>query len=75
MNETVTFTDNVGNATLGDVTESDSQIEQVITEEAAVCQHVLRTVSNAIVEVYACNKDISDEASRIAAEMAAKVTG
>ncbi|MGV0790204.1 sensor domain-containing protein [Mycolicibacterium sp. XJ1819] len=60
------------NWTFGDVTEQDSQVSILKTQEASdghACQHVLRAVSNVIIEVMACHDHITDEADRIADEM------
>ena len=65
------------NWSFGDVTESDSQISQTTEQEGMEgygCQHVLRAVANAVVEVQACQDNISDEADQIAESMAAKAT-
>jgi hypothetical protein len=62
--------------TVAELAESDSQIAQLATKEAAggyACQHVVRVVSNVVIEAAACHDDISDEANRIAEKMAANV--
>jgi hypothetical protein len=38
------------------------------------CQHVLRTVSNVVIETVACNDRITDEADRMAGLIADKAT-
>jgi serine/threonine kinase PknH len=65
------------NWTLGSVTEGDSQISQMQTQEGMsgyACQHVLRTVSNVVIETVACNDRITDEADRMAGLIADKAT-
>ena len=62
--------------TFGELTQSNSQMAQGATLEAAdsyACRHVIRVVSNVVIEAAACHDDISDEANRIAEEMAANV--
>ena len=57
-----------------DLKSDGTTITQVVTQEAAGgwgCQHAMRAVSNVIVEVMACNYSISNEASDMAAKMAA----
>jgi serine/threonine kinase PknH len=78
--KTVTVTQDVDhnyNWTLGSVTEGDSQISQMQTQEGMsgyACQHVLRTVSNVVIETVACNDRITDEADRMAGLIADKAT-
>ena len=75
---TVTVTESDGSQytwTFDDVNKQESQIGQVETQEGMggyACQHVMRVVSNVIVEAQACSDRITDEAERIADEMAAK---
>jgi serine/threonine kinase PknH len=75
---TITFSDGDSRWTFGDVTAGNSQIAQLVTQEAGsgwACQHVLRVVSNAVIEANTCHDHITDEASRMADQMAAKATG
>jgi serine/threonine-protein kinase len=61
--------------TFNDVTEEDSQISQLSTQEAAggkACQHVIRVVSNVVIEAQTCHDHVTDEANRMAEQMAAK---
>jgi hypothetical protein len=56
------------------VTAEDSVITQMTTQEDAdgwACQHSLSTVSNVIVEAWACGYSIQDEATTMANEMVA----
>ncbi|PRC46086.1 hypothetical protein C6A85_91875, partial [Mycobacterium sp. ITM-2017-0098] len=73
---TVTATDGATyNWTFADVNESDGRIGQVVKQEGMEgygCQHVLHVVSNAVLEVQACHDKVSDDADRIAEEMATK---
>jgi hypothetical protein len=75
---TVTFEDGTSyNWTFGQVSESDSQISLRSTQEGMEgygCDHVLRVMSNAILEARACRDDVTDDGSRMADEMAAKVS-
>lgn len=74
---TVTMSDGkTYNWTFDDVTKDDSRVTQTASQEGMggyACQHVLRVVSNAVLEVQACQNNISDEADRIATKMAGKV--
>ena len=75
---TVNRADGTERWSFGEATQGDSQIAQVATLEAGAgyaCQHVLRLVSNAVIETTACNDHITDEASRIAEKIVARVTG
>jgi serine/threonine-protein kinase len=77
--QTLTTTSDDGtknNWTFDDVTENDSQIAQGASQEGMRgygCQHVIQVVSNVIIEAQACTDRITDEATRIAEQMAAKV--
>ena len=76
--QTVTATMSDGstyNWTFDDVKETDSQIAQTTTQEGMGgygCEHVLRVVSNAILEVQACQDDISNQAETMTDKMADK---
>lgn len=78
-NRTLTVTASDGatyNWTFGDVTESDGRISQVVKQEGMAgygCQHVLHVGSNAIFEVQACRDNVSDDADRIAQQMASNI--
>jgi serine/threonine-protein kinase len=64
--------------TVDAVNQSDSQVVQSATAEAAAgygCQHVLRVVSNVVLEADACHDDVADEAERIVEKLAANVPG
>lgn len=55
--------------------DSKNQISQRSTQEGMGgygCEHVIRVLSNAIIETRACSDRVTDEASRMADEMAAK---
>ena len=73
---TVTMTDGkTYNWTFDDVTEDDARIAHTASQEGMggyACQHVVRVVSNAVLEVQACQDDVSDEADSMAAKMAGK---
>jgi hypothetical protein len=72
---TVTIDEDEINWSFEKVAEQDSQIAQTETQEGMggyACQHVMRAVSNVIVEAAACSDHISDEANRIAENMAGK---
>ena len=61
---------------VGELTHSDSQVAQGATAEAAdgyACRHVIRAVSNVVIEAAACHDHVADEANRIAENMAANV--
>ena len=63
------------NWTFDDVKEDDSQIAQTTTQEGMGgygCEHVLRVVSNAILEVQACQDHISNHAETMTDNMADK---
>lgn len=76
--QTVTVTNSTGekfNWTYDDVSDTDSHIGQLQTQEGMrgyACQHVMRTVSNVIVEAQACQDHVTDQAARIADQMAGK---
>jgi hypothetical protein len=73
---TITFSDGDTRWTFGEVSRSDSQITQVVTEKESSgwsCQHTLRSVSNVVIEALACDDHITDEASRLVEKMAAKL--
>jgi hypothetical protein len=73
---TVTVNGDKINWSFDSVAERDSQIAQTETQEGMggyACQHVMRAVSNVIIEAAACNDRITDEADRIAEKMASKV--
>jgi hypothetical protein len=76
--QTVSVADDTGSErwSFGEATKSDSQLVQGATVEGAggyACQHVLRAVSNVVIEADACNDHVTDEADRIAEKMAANV--
>ena len=51
------------------------QISQMSNQEGMAgygCEHVIRVVSNALIETRACSDRVTDEAGRMAEEMAAK---
>jgi hypothetical protein len=61
--------------TVGQLEGADPNIAQLSTRaDGWACQHAISTVSNAIVEVKACGHQISDEASRLSAQMVAKAS-
>jgi serine/threonine kinase PknH len=76
----VTITYNNGNTyrwTFGDLIGDAPKISQVDTQEDGrgwACQHVLNAVSNVVIDVRACAYQITDQASRIADEIAANAT-
>jgi hypothetical protein len=60
----------------GEVARDNAQIEQLATQDSTTpwaCQHVLRSVSNVVIEAIACGAEITDQARRIADQMAAKM--
>ena len=59
--------------TVGELTGASPNIAQLNTADGWGCQHALRAVSNAVIDVKACSGEISNEASRIADTMVAKV--
>ena len=63
--------------TFAGVNRDDFQIAQWSTQENGdlACQHALRWVSNAVIEVNACRRNITGEAVRIAERFADKVSG
>ncbi|MBY0386890.1 MAG: sensor domain-containing protein [Mycobacterium pseudokansasii] len=76
-NQTVKFTSSTKTSewTFGDVTGASPKIAQVRTEtdgSGKACQHVLRAVSDVVIEVEACGTDIADGAGQIAEQMSAK---
>ena len=60
--------------TLVQLTQGSRTSYQLFPAAGWARQHVISTVSNAIIEVKACGHQISDEASRIADEMVAKAS-
>ncbi|PRC45360.1 sensor domain-containing protein, partial [Mycobacterium sp. ITM-2017-0098] len=59
--------------TVGDVTRTDLEVMQRATAEAEggyACQHVVRAVSNVVIEALACHDNVADEADRIADDIA-----
>lgn len=65
------------NWTFGDAERKESQISQHASQEGMEgygCDHVLRVVSNAVLEVRACRDNVTDDGSRMADQMAAKVS-
>jgi serine/threonine kinase PknH len=61
----------------GDLVGEAPKISQLDTQEDGrgwACQHVLRAVSNVVIDVRACGYEITDQASRIADEIAANAT-
>jgi serine/threonine kinase PknH len=60
----------------GNLTGSPPKITQTHTQAsgARTCQHALSAVSQVVIEVVACGPQITDQSSRIADQMAAKVT-
>jgi hypothetical protein len=78
VGETVSVSTENGDVswTVGELTRNDSQVVQGATQEGAggyACQHVIRAVSNVIIETAACHDNVTDEATRIAEKMAANV--
>ena len=78
VGKTVSFASPTGDErwTVDQVDRSDSQVVQRATAEGAAgyaCQHVLRVVSNVILEAAACHADVSDEAEQIVEKLAANV--
>lgn len=76
-NQTVKFTSSTKASewTFGDVTGASPKIAQVRTEtngSGKACQHVLRAVSDVVIEVEACGTDIADGAGQIAEQMSTK---
>jgi hypothetical protein len=78
--QVVTATYDNGNTyrwTFGDVVGDAPKISQLDTEEDGggwACQRVLSAVSNVVIDVKACGFQITDQASRIADEIAANAT-
>ena len=76
----VTVTYNNGNTyrwTFGELVGDAPKISQLDTQEDGrgwACQHVLSAVSNVVIDVRACAYQITDQASRIADEIAANAT-
>ncbi len=73
---TVTVDQDKYSWTFDTVAEQDSQISQKETQEGMAgyaCQHVMRAVSNVIIEAAACNANITDEAEQIAEKIAANL--
>jgi serine/threonine-protein kinase len=76
--ETVTLTaeSDTESWTFGELSNSDAQLKQGATVEGAgdyACQHVVRAVSNAVLESVACTESVSDEADRIIDQMTANM--
>ncbi|ETW24460.1 sensor domain-containing protein [Mycobacterium gastri] len=76
-NKTVKFTTSSKSSewTFGDVTGAPPKITQVRTEtdgSGKTCQHVLKAVSDVVIEVEACGTDIADGAGQIADQMSTK---
>ena len=62
--------------TFGELTQSDSQVAQGATADAAdgySCRHAIRAVSNVVIEAAACHDHVAGEANRIAENIAANV--
>jgi hypothetical protein len=78
--QVVTVTYSNGNTyrwTFGDLIGDAPKISQLETQEDGrgwACQHVLSAVSNVVIDVKACAYQITDQASRIADEIAANAT-
>ncbi|MBV8177643.1 MAG: sensor domain-containing protein [Mycobacterium sp.] len=78
--QVVTLTYENGNTyrwTFGNLIGEAPKISQVDTQEDGggwACEHVLNAVSNVVIDVKACAYQVTDQASRIADEIAAKVT-
>jgi serine/threonine kinase PknH len=78
--QVVTVTYDNGNTyrwTFGDVIGDAPKISQLDTQEDGggwACQRVLSAVSNVVIDVKACGFQITDQASRIADEIAANAT-
>jgi serine/threonine kinase PknH len=73
---TVNVSDEQRRWTFGDVTRSDSQLTQKATLEAGngyACQHILRALSNVVIEVDVCREQVGDESNRIVDKIADKV--
>lgn len=78
VGETVTVANETGEQRwiVGELTEEQSQVLQEAMVEAGggyACQHVLQVEQNVVIEAAVCHADVSDEASRIAESMAAKL--
>ncbi len=78
--QTVTGSYDNGNTfrwTFGNVVGDSPKISQLDTQEDGggwACQHVLRAVSNVVIDVRACGYAITDQAGRIADEIAANAS-
>ena len=78
--QVVTVTYDNGNTyrwTFGDVIGDAPKISQLDTQEDGggwACQHVLRAVSNVVIDVKACAYQVTDQASRIVDAIAANAT-
>lgn len=75
---TATVTDSGSTWTFGDLSRDGDTIAQLSTQEGAsgwACQHALTAFSNAVFEATACSDQISDEATRITAQMVARADG
>jgi serine/threonine kinase PknH len=78
--QVVSVTNDNGNTfrwSFGDVTGDAPKISQSTTQEDGrgwACQHVLSAVSNVVIDVRACSYGVTDQASRIADEIAANAT-
>jgi serine/threonine kinase PknH len=73
--QTVTLSDGTP-WTFGDLSDQPSRIVQRRTQAFAggrECQHVLSAVSRVVTDVIACGDSITDQASRVADQMATKV--
>ena len=73
---TVTTPNKIFHWNFANPTGSPPKITQVHTQlhGGRTCQHALSAVSNIVIDVVACGAQIADEGSRIADQMAAKVT-
>jgi serine/threonine kinase PknH len=73
---TVTTPNKIFHWNFANPTGAPPKITQVHTQlhGGRTCQHALSAVSNIVIDVVACGAQIADEGSRIADQMAAKVT-
>jgi hypothetical protein len=74
---TVTVSDEQRRWTFGDASRSGSQLTQKATLEGGngySCQHVLRALSNVVIEVNVCHGQVGDESNRIAEKIATKTS-
>ena len=63
---------------IGDLTANTWEIHQFYTQDGSpgyVCRRVLKAVSTFVVDIKACGDQVTDEASRIADEIASSLTG